>query len=134
MFCVLCRRLFWRDPKPGGRLKSRSRTRAVRRAADQARSSVRALKSNGTRDQGWQSLKCCRDVFEIRSQDIRRCRWLLHGIGSGLLAQQHGCSEGDLLEDLCRQDLCYWLGCVDLFLGRNHDLEVLAVGFIVGHE
>ena len=43
MFCVLCRRLFWRDPKPGGRLQSRSRTRAVRRAADQARSSVRAM-------------------------------------------------------------------------------------------
>ena len=43
MFCVLCRRLFWRDPKPEGRLKSRSRTRAVRRAAVEARSSVRAM-------------------------------------------------------------------------------------------
>jgi hypothetical protein len=23
MFCVLCRRLFWRDPKPAGRLSCR---------------------------------------------------------------------------------------------------------------
>ena len=43
MFCVLCRRLFWRDPKPEGRLSSRSRTRAVRRAAVETRSSVRAM-------------------------------------------------------------------------------------------
>ncbi len=42
MFCALCRKLFWRNPKPGGRLQSRSRTRAVRRAAVKARSSVRA--------------------------------------------------------------------------------------------
>src|SRR5580698_8032999 len=51
MFCVLCRRLFWRDPKPAGRLMSRSRTRAVRRAAVKTRSSVRAAKSMG---QGWE--------------------------------------------------------------------------------
>ena len=57
MFCVLCRRLFWRDPKPAGRLScwgprgqvfvrgvaSRSRARAVRRAAVKTRSSVRAM-------------------------------------------------------------------------------------------
>ena len=44
MFCVLCRRLFWRDPKPEGRLSSRSRTRAIRRAAVETRSSVRAMR------------------------------------------------------------------------------------------
>jgi len=47
MFCVLCRRLFWRDPKPEGRLKSRSRTRAVHRAAVKTRSSVRAAEEHG---------------------------------------------------------------------------------------
>jgi hypothetical protein len=48
MFCVLCRRLFWRDPKPAGRLTSRSRTRAVRRAAVKTRSSVRAMEEHGS--------------------------------------------------------------------------------------
>ncbi len=132
MFCALCRRLFWRDPKPGGRLSSRSKhaQSAGRRTRPEAVSE--RMKSNGIRGQDRQSLKYREIAFAVHLQGIRRCRLLLHG--SGLLAQQHGCSESDELEDFFRQDLCYWLGNVDLFLWWNHDLEVFAVGFIVGHE
>jgi len=64
MFCALCRRLFWRDPKPGGRLTSRSKhaQSAGRRTGPEAVSG--RMKSNGIRDQDWQSLKCSMNIFQ----------------------------------------------------------------------
>jgi hypothetical protein len=105
-------------------------TRAVRWAAVPARSSVRANEEKwDCGDQYWQSRRCCRNVFEDRSQDIRRCGLLLNG--SGLPTHQHGCDQRDSMNNIFRQDLCNRLGSVDLVLWRDLNEFIVTGGQFV---
>jgi hypothetical protein len=134
MFCAVCRRLFWRDPKPAGRLPGRSRTSAVRTAAVETRSSVRAMEEHGRgirekvlanaeavrQKSTWGSFKAVSDVKLDRLLD-----------GVRLAAEQHGCDDSDLPHYVRRQHSCDGLGSFDLGWIRNKNLELFASRCIV---
>jgi hypothetical protein len=125
MFCGLCRRLFWRGPKPAGRPEGRSRTRAVRRAAVETRSSVRAI----LRDNGLERLETNVGICEGHAEEERlvidvKLDRLLDGVR--LAAEHHGSDDSDLPHDVRGQHECDGLGSFDLGWIGNKNLNLVA--------
>src|SRR5258707_7107589 len=105
----------------------KSRTRAVRRAAAKARSSVRAMKSAGT-----YKMRTTAEYYREQITFLGDEEALLNR--SSLPAGQHGCDQDDFAKHCLRQHARDRLSCIDLILIRYEDEFVFGAGDFTGSK